>query len=128
MYLKSSTRCIPALLRFITVLQIVFLAFAASVTAQTSPVLNKFIPKVPAGELVEGADAYGNMLDNIPVAPILKGGEVIGYAYITSDFVGTTGYSGKPIHVMVAIDNDAKLPGATLVRSEERRVGKECRR
>jgi transcriptional regulator of nitric oxide reductase len=30
--------------------------------------------------------------------PVLKGGETIGWAFITSDFVGTTGYSGKPIH------------------------------
>ncbi len=119
MSLKKPNLRIPALLRIFIVLQIAFLAFATNVTAQTSPVLNKFIPKVPASELVEGADTYGDMLDSIPVVPVLKGGEVMGYAYITSDFVGTTGYSGKPIHVMVAIDTEAKLLGADLVEHSE---------
>ncbi|MCK4711312.1 MAG: 4Fe-4S binding protein, partial [Marinosulfonomonas sp.] len=119
MSLKKPNLRIPALLRIFIVLQIAFLAFATNVTAQTSPVLNKFIPKVPASELVAGADAYGDMLGSIPVVPVLKGGEVMGYAYITSDFVGTTGYSGKPIHVMVAIDTEAKLLGADLVEHSE---------
>ncbi|MCF6315869.1 MAG: NosR/NirI family protein [Marinosulfonomonas sp.] len=124
MSLKKTSPQVSSLLRIFAILQIVFLAFAGSVIAQTSPVLNspvlnKFIPKVPASELVAGADAYGAMLENIPVVPVLKGGEVIGYAYITSDFVGTTGYSGKPIHVMVAIDNNAKLLGANLVKHSE---------
>jgi hypothetical protein len=35
----------------------------------------------------------------------------MGYAFITSDFVGTTGYSGKPIHTMVAVSPDAKVLG-----------------
>ena len=119
MSLKKTSPQVSSLLRIFAILQVVFLAFAGSVIAQTSPVLNKFIPKVPASELVAGADAYGAMLENIPVVPVLKDGEVIGYAYITSDFVGTTGYSGKPIHVMVAIDNNAKLLGAKLVKHSE---------
>ncbi len=119
MSLKKTSPQVSSLLRIFAILQIVFLAFAGSVIAQTSPILNKFIPKVPASELVAGADTYGAMLENIPVVPILKDGDVMGYAYITSDFVGTTGYSGKPIHVMVAIDNDAKLLGANLVKHSE---------
>lgn len=55
----------------------------------------------------------------MPVAPILVGGEAVGYAFVTSDFVGTTGYSGKPIHVMAAIDLDGKLLGAELVEHSE---------
>ncbi len=119
MFLKNPDSKIFATLRFFALLQIMLLAIAGSVAAQASPILNQFIPEIPAGELVAGADAYGDLLENIPVVPVLKGGEVMGYAYITSDFVGTTGYSGKPIHVMVAIDNDAKLLGANLVKHSE---------
>jgi hypothetical protein len=37
----------------------------------------------------------------------------IGWAFITSDFVGTTGYSGKPIHIMVALDDAARSSGSS---------------
>ena len=119
MFLKKPDLKIFATLRFFALLQIMLLAIAGSVAAQAPPILNQFISEIPARELVAGADAYGDLLENIPVVPVLKGDEVMGYAYITSDFVGTTGYSGKPIHVMVAIDNDAKLLGANLVKHSE---------
>ena len=58
-------------------------------------VLSKLLPDLAAGELVEGADAFGGIHPDIPVVQVLKAGERIGWAYITSDFVSTTGYSGK---------------------------------
>ncbi|MEX3007848.1 4Fe-4S binding protein [Hoeflea sp. TYP-13] len=59
------------------------------------------------------------MRQDIPVAPVLKGGETVGWAFLTSDFVGTTGYSGKPIHVVAAVDKDAVLTGVQLVEHSE---------
>ncbi len=82
-------------------------------------VLEKFLPEVPAATLVEGASGYGAPLPDLPVAPVLKDGETIGYAFITSDFVGTAGYSGKPIHVMVALGKDGRILGAELVKHHE---------
>jgi NosR/NirI family transcriptional regulator, nitrous oxide reductase regulator len=73
--------------------------------------LARYLEHVPAGSLVEGADGYGAMQAELPVVPVLRAGEAIGWAFITSDFVGTTGYSGKPIHVMVAVDDDAVIIG-----------------
>lgn len=87
--------------------------------ADDAPILSQFVAEVPAGDLVEGATAYGAMLADVPVVPVLNGSELLGYAYITSDFVGTTGYSGKPIHMMVAMDTDAKLLRAELVEHHE---------
>ena len=87
--------------------------------AQTKPVLAQFIDKVPAASLVAGADGYGQIENAAPVAPVLKNGDQIGWAFITSDFVGTTGYSGKPIHVMVAIDQNARIIGVKLVKHSE---------
>ncbi|WP_404421497.1 4Fe-4S binding protein [Thalassospira australica] len=87
--------------------------------AQNNPVLAQFIDKVPAASLVDGADGYGPIDAHNPVAPILKNGTRIGWAFITSDFVGTTGYSGKPIHVMAAVDDDAKVIGVKLVKHSE---------
>ncbi|NOR62274.1 MAG: 4Fe-4S binding protein [Rhodobacteraceae bacterium] len=100
---------------------LIFILIAASTIARADgpSLLPKFVAEVPASELVEGATAYGAMLDAAPVMPILNGSELLGYAYITSDFVGTTGYSGKPIHMMVAMDPDAKLLRAELVEHHE---------
>ncbi len=87
--------------------------------AQSSPYLDQFLDEVPADRLVPEADGYGPVADGIPVVPIQKNGETVGYAYITTDFVGTTGYSGKPIHVMVAVAPDGKLLAAELVKHSE---------
>ncbi|MDG4720419.1 MULTISPECIES: NosR/NirI family protein [Thalassospira] len=96
----------------------VLTGFAAA-QAQNNPVIAQLISKVPAASLVAGADAYGPIDEDIPVAPVLSNGEQIGWAFITSDFVGTTGYSGKPIHVMIAVDKDAKIIGVKLVKHSE---------
>lgn len=81
--------------------------------------LKQFIDDVPANRLMADADGYGPLTEDPPVVPILKDGKTEGYAYITSDFVGTTGYSGKPIHVMVAVAPDGKLIAAVLVKHSE---------
>ncbi len=90
----------------------------APALAQT-PVLSQFLPDLAAADLVSGADGFGPIQDDLPVAPILKGGETVGWVFITSDFVGTTGYSGKPIHVAVAIGPDAVLQAVKLVKHSE---------
>ncbi|MBL4749784.1 MAG: regulatory protein NosR [Amylibacter sp.] len=87
--------------------------------AQGQPVISRFLAEVPADTLVPGATSYGALRDDVPVAPILGPDGLMGYAYLTSDFVGTTGYSGKPIHVMVAITPDAVLNGVKLVEHSE---------
>ncbi len=91
----------------------------AAVPALAETVLSQYLGDTPASELVAGAEAFGPERDDVAVAPLLKGGETIGWAFITSDFVGTTGYSGKPIHTMVAMDLDAKVIGVALVKHSE---------
>jgi len=73
--------------------------------------LPRFMAEVPASELVPGADAYGAVHADLAVAPVLRAGEVIGWAFVTTDFVGTIGYSGKPIHVLAALDTAAHVIG-----------------
>ena len=90
-----------------------------SLPAQAESVLAKLLPDIAAGDLVEGADAFGAMRQDVAVAPILKDGAELGWAFITSDFVSTTGYSGKPIHTLVAVDKDALVIGVQLVKHSE---------
>jgi NosR/NirI family nitrous oxide reductase transcriptional regulator len=84
-----------------------------------NPVLAELLPAQKAGDLVPGAESFGPIRKDLAVAPVLKGGETIAWAFVTSDFVGTTGYSGKPIHTLVAVDNTAHIVGARLVKHSE---------
>jgi len=117
--IRNSDLSFPRIFHIIAAVYLAFFALAPVAYAQTQPVLQKFISEIPASEFIEGATAYGGMLDDIPAVSVLNGSEVLGHAYITSDFVSTTGYSGKPIHVMVAIDNEGKLLRAELVKHSE---------
>ena len=81
--------------------------------------LSRFLADLDATAFVDGATGFGAIRDDVPVAPVLRDGDTIAWAFLTSDFVGTTGYSGKPIHVVAAVDADAVLTGATLVEHSE---------
>lgn len=94
-----------------------FLTGAASQAHAES--LANFLPKLEPDQLFAGADTFGAIREDLPVAPILRNGETVGWAFLTSDFVGTTGYSGKPIHVVAGIDTDAVLTGVELVKHSE---------
>ncbi|MCQ0093150.1 NosR/NirI family protein [Roseovarius sp. M141] len=87
--------------------------------AAAQSVLSQLIDDVEVGQLVEGADAFGAIHPDIPAVQVLKGGQQIGWAFVTSDFVSTTGYSGKPIHTMVAVDEAAQVIGVELVKHSE---------
>ncbi|WP_374394382.1 4Fe-4S binding protein [Tabrizicola sp.] len=95
------------------------LALLLPLPAAAESVLETLLPKVTASDLVEGAEGFGPVRKDAPAVPVLKGGETIGWAFVTSDFVSTTGYSGKPIHTMVAVDKDAKIIGVKLLKHSE---------
>ena len=95
------------------------LSLLATAPACAASVLEKLLPDVTAGDLVAGADSFGAIRDDIAAVPVLGGGKALGWAFVTSDFVGTTGYSGKPIHAMVAIDETAHVIGVKLVKHSE---------
>ncbi|MES0810522.1 4Fe-4S binding protein [Roseibium sp. SCPC15] len=86
-------------------------ALAAQVT--------RFLDKVEAGDLVPGADSFGPLQENVPVVAALKNGETVGWVFLTSDYVSTTGYSGKPIHTLVGVDPSAVITGVRLVKHSE---------
>ncbi|WP_371225645.1 4Fe-4S binding protein [Roseovarius sp. 2305UL8-3] len=109
-------RSFLAFLKIMT-LAVTALCYGLPVLAET--VLNTYLKDVDVAELVEGADAFGAAHPDIPAVQVLQGGERIGWAFFTSDYVSTTGYSGKPIHTMVAVDDDAQVIGVKLVKHYE---------
>ncbi|MBV1721946.1 MAG: NosR/NirI family protein [Hoeflea sp.] len=89
------------------------------VAAQADPLVMKFLDMAAVGEIVPGATEYGQLRPDIPVVEALKDGKVVGYVFLTSDFVTTTGYSGKPIHTLMGVDEAAKVTGVRLVKHSE---------
>jgi NosR/NirI family nitrous oxide reductase transcriptional regulator len=81
--------------------------------------LAEFIAKVPAAELVPGADHYGPIESSPPVAKVFAGGRLVGYAFVNADWVNSTGYSGEPIQILVGLTTDGKIAGARLMAHHE---------
>ncbi|MBK0326127.1 regulatory protein NosR [Rhodobacteraceae bacterium F11138] len=110
------------MIQFRSLLWAVLLCFGTLLSAQSTPgqyEITRLLPKISASELVEGATDFGPMHSDLPVVQVLRDQERIGWAFITSDFVSTTGYSGKPIHTMVAVDDAAQVIGVELVKHSE---------
>ncbi|EXL01929.1 FMN-binding protein [Aquamicrobium defluvii] len=105
-----------SLLRFLLLLSAI-VSWAGGASAAS--VLQEYLPSAVASKLVPDADGFGPIRSDLPVAPVLKDGETVAWAFITSDFVGTTGYSGKPIHSLVAVGKDARILGVQLVKHSE---------
>ena len=81
--------------------------------------LAEFLGKIKPGELVDGADRFGPPEGTPRVAPVFQGDRLLGFAYLNSDVVDSTGYSGKPIQILIALDPTGKLIGAKLMEHHE---------
>src|SRR5210317_1972563 len=93
--------------------------FSLNVLAAAEPVLPRYLSEFVAAEVFPGADSFGDIQGDPDVVPAFAGEEQVGYVYINSDFVNSTGYSGKPIHLLVAIDMHAIIRNVILVEHHE---------
>lgn len=79
--------------------------------------------RVISGELLAtvfpGAERAGPFAGSPPAADVYADGAVVGYLLSTLSVVGSTGYSGKPLDVLVGIDRRAVVTGAALVQHTE---------
>lgn len=80
---------------------------------------SRLIGKIELQKVFPGAASLGTPVGSPPVAPVITSGKTTGYVFLNSDFAGATGYSGKPIHVMVGMDLKGTLTGAQLVDHHE---------
>ncbi|GAA0585208.1 NosR/NirI family protein [Craurococcus roseus] len=81
--------------------------------------LGDHLPQVRPAELFAGADRFGAQQGDPPIAPVYGGDRLLGYAYLNTDLTTATGYSGKPIHLVVGIDTDGVVRGIKLVEHKE---------
>jgi len=97
-------------------LSVAFAGVGGPARAQT---LADFVADIVPAELHPDADAIGPSRTDAPASPLLRGEEIVGWAYLNSELTDATGYSGKPIHVAVGLDRDGVISGAELVGHSE---------
>lgn len=81
--------------------------------------VQEFLPKAQPAEFFPGADRFGTPQGDPPLVPVQQGDRLLGYVYLNSDVTGATGYSGKPINLLVGIDPDGVITGIKLVDHKE---------
>lgn len=81
--------------------------------------LDEFLPRLQPAQIDPAADRFGPLEGDPPVVPLLAQGKLVGYAFLNADVVDSTGYSGKPINIVIGIDRDGRITGAKLVEHHE---------
>lgn len=87
--------------------------------AKPAATFDTFVNKVAPADLVPGADRFGPTQQSPPVAQVFQGDQLVGYAYLNSQYVNADGYSSKPIHIMVGLDTTGTIVGVKLVAHSE---------
>ncbi|CAB9544281.1 Nitrous oxide reductase maturation protein NosR [Bathymodiolus brooksi thiotrophic gill symbiont] len=80
--------------------------------------LNKFKDKIDLSILYPGLVTTKKM-DNTPALRIFQNQKPVGYVIINTDFNETIGYSGKPIHIAIGINNNSQVQGVQLLKHSE---------
>jgi NosR/NirI family nitrous oxide reductase transcriptional regulator len=81
--------------------------------------LSEYLSKAQPDELVPGASRLGATQGDPAIAPAFKDDQLLGFIYLNSDFANATGYSGKPIQLLVGINPRGVLTGLKLVEHKE---------
>ena len=81
--------------------------------------LGEFLPRIEPAEIFPGADRIGPPEGDPPLASIYAGDRLVGHVWLNTDVTDATGYSGKPIAVLVAADAEGVIRGIRLVEHHE---------
>lgn len=65
------------------------------------------------------ATRFGEISGDPPAAPVYKGDELLGYAFVTDDVVRIPAYSGKPVNLLMGIDRQGRITGAKVLEHHE---------
>lgn len=94
-------------------------ALAAPGAARAQDALAEALAAIEPSALAPGADAFGAIAGTPPAAPLLRRGETLGYAFLSSDSARAIGYSGKPVEILIGMNADGAILGAKLWRHSE---------
>ncbi len=101
------------------ILSIVLMLFILVASVHAESQLPRLLDSIKIQDVFPGATRTGTITDKPVVAPVYQDTEQLGFVFLTSDYVNSTGYSGKPIHQLVAIDMQGVIRKVTLVEHHE---------
>jgi NosR/NirI family nitrous oxide reductase transcriptional regulator len=107
----------PAIKAMQLLLALIFLPSALH--AESDDLLQQTLDTYSAGELFPGADRIGTPEGEPLAAAAYSSDEQIGLLFLNSAVVNAMGYSGKPIHVLVGLDNQAVIQAVRMVKHHE---------
>jgi NosR/NirI family nitrous oxide reductase transcriptional regulator len=87
--------------------------------ARAASRLNDYLSKAEPAELVAGANRFGPLQGDPAIVPAYKDDQLLGFVYLNSDFSNATGYSGKPIQILIGINPKGVITGLKLVEHKE---------
>ena len=96
-----------------------FLALSLAARTGLAADLERFLKNVRPTDIFPGADRLAAPAGSPLVSAAFVGDEQLGFVFLNSDIVDATGYSGKPIHVLIAMDMDGVIRGVKLVEHSE---------
>lgn len=88
-------------------------------TAQSPSLLHEFLTPATLAEVFPSAGRFDPVDGNPAASAVYDSDKLLGYVYLTSDVVNSTGYSGKPIRILIGMDLDGRIMGAKLVEHHE---------
>jgi len=103
-----------AIARVVLILALAFAAALQAVPAEAKG-FGAYLVDVKPEEVFPGADHFGPKQGTPPAMAAYKGDTVLGYVFETSD----TGYSGKPVRLLVGMDSSGKIVGAKVIEHHE---------
>ena len=74
---------------------------------------------IQPSDLIPDADRFGPVEGTPPRVQALNGTTALGYVFLNTDVVGAVGYSGKPIHLLIGLDNEGTIAGVVLHEHHE---------
>ncbi|RKR78233.1 NosR/NirI family protein [Marinobacter nauticus] len=91
------------------------LVFTASAYAAEPPPE----PRAVIQSLFPSATVIEGKLPDFPVYPVYQLQELLGYAYVSTDFVTLQGFAGKPINMMIGLDTKGRFTGVEVLHHHE---------
>lgn len=70
-------------------------------------------------DLFPSATVIEDKLPDFPVYPVYQLQELLGYAYVSTDFVKLQGFAGKPITMMIGLDTKGRFTGVKVLHHHE---------
>jgi NosR/NirI family nitrous oxide reductase transcriptional regulator len=107
------------LLTFVLVALWVACAIFSATPALAAGRLQDYLAKAAPSEFFPNSDRFGALQGDPPIAAVYRGDQLQGFVYLNSDFANAVGYSGKPINLLVGIDQKGVIGSIKLVDHKE---------